>query len=48
MNESIGANMEYSIQSKEQLKELWTNIYNREGKPDWSHILPYYDDDIYF
>jgi len=40
--------MEYTIQSKEQLKELWTNIYNREGKPDWSHILPYYDDDIYF
>lgn len=40
--------MDYTIQSKEQLKELWTNIYNREGKPDWSHILPYYDDDIYF
>ena len=40
--------MEYTIQSKEQLKDLWTNIYNTEGKPDWSHILPYYDDDIYF
>ncbi len=40
--------MAYTIQSKEQLKDLWTNIYNTEGKPDWSHILPYYDDDIYF
>lgn len=40
--------MEHTIQSKEQLKDLWTNIYNTEGKPDWSHILPYYDDHIYF
>ena len=40
--------MEYRIESKEHLKELWTNIYNTEGKPDWSHILPYYDDAIYF
>lgn len=40
--------MEQHIQSKEQLKDLWTNIYNTEGKPDWSHILPYYDDGIYF
>lgn len=40
--------MEHTIESKEQLAELWTNIYNTEGKPDWSHILPYYDEDIYF
>ncbi|MBI9094731.1 MAG: nuclear transport factor 2 family protein [Sphaerochaeta sp.] len=40
--------MESYILSKEQLKDLWTNIYNTEGKPDWSHILPYYADDIYF
>jgi limonene-1,2-epoxide hydrolase len=40
--------MEPYIQDKEHLKDLWTNIYNTEGKPDWSHILPYYDDDIYF
>ncbi|MEA5031176.1 MAG: nuclear transport factor 2 family protein [Sphaerochaeta sp.] len=40
--------MEQYIQSKEHLKDLWTNIYNTEGKPDWSHILPYYDDGIYF
>ena len=32
----------------ESIKELWSKTYNTEGKPDWSHILPYYDDDIYF
>ncbi|MFC1784749.1 nuclear transport factor 2 family protein [Candidatus Neomarinimicrobiota bacterium] len=30
------------------IKELWSKTYNTSGKPDWSHILPYYDDDIYF
>jgi limonene-1,2-epoxide hydrolase len=32
----------------ESLKELWSKTYNTEGRPDWSHILPYYDDNIYF
>jgi hypothetical protein len=32
----------------ESIKELWSKTYNTEGKPDWSHILPYYDDGIYF
>jgi limonene-1,2-epoxide hydrolase len=36
------------IESVEQLTDLWTKTYNAEGKPDWSHILPYYADDIYF
>lgn len=30
------------------IKELWSKTYNAEGKPDWSHILPYYDTNIYF
>jgi len=30
------------------LKKLWLQTYNTEGKPDWSHILPYYDKDIFF
>jgi hypothetical protein len=30
------------------VKDLWTKTYNTKGKPDWSHILPYYDDEIYF
>lgn len=32
----------------ELVKELWAKTYNTEGKPDWSHILPYYDDEIHF
>jgi hypothetical protein len=34
--------------TKELVLELWSKTYNTEGKPDWSHILPYYDDNIYF
>ncbi len=30
------------------LKDLWAKTYNTDGKPDWSHILPYYDENIYF
>jgi limonene-1,2-epoxide hydrolase len=30
------------------IKELWSQTYNREGKPDWSHIFPYYHKDIVF
>ena len=30
------------------IKELWSKTYNTEGTPDWSHIIPYYDDEIYF
>ena len=40
--------MSFRIESMEQFVELWTNIYNTKGKPDWSHILPYYDNNIYF
>lgn len=32
----------------ETIKELWSKTYNTQGKPDWSHILPYYDENIYF
>ena len=30
------------------IKLLWSQTYNREGKPDWSHIFPYYHKDIVF
>ena len=36
------------IVNAEQFKELWEKTYNTKGKPDWSHILPYYDDNVYF
>lgn len=28
--------------------ELWSKTYNTSGKPDWSHIFPYYHPDIVF
>jgi len=38
----------FCIESADQIRELWSKTYNTEGKPDWSHILPYYDDNIFF
>lgn len=32
----------------ERLRDLWSKTYNSEGKPDWSHIFPYYHEDIIF
>ncbi|MFA5046907.1 MAG: DUF2358 domain-containing protein [Paludibacter sp.] len=32
----------------EIVKELWSKTYNTDGKPDWSHIFPYYDKNIVF
>jgi hypothetical protein len=36
------------ITTIDTVKELWSKTYNTEGKPDWSHILPFYDANIYF
>jgi limonene-1,2-epoxide hydrolase len=30
------------------VRELWSKTYNAVGKPDWSHIYPYYHPDIVF
>lgn len=38
----------FAIRELQQFVELWSKTYNTEGKPDWSHILPYYDENIYF
>jgi limonene-1,2-epoxide hydrolase len=27
---------------------LWSKTYNTDGKPDWSHIYPYYHPDVVF
>ena len=40
--------MTHRIESAEQIRELWSRTYNTSGKPDWSHILPYYADNIRF
>jgi hypothetical protein len=34
--------------NRDTIVELWSKTYNTQGKPDWSHILPFYDDQIYF
>jgi limonene-1,2-epoxide hydrolase len=36
------------ILNPESIKVLWSQTYNREGKPDWSHIFKYYSKDIVF
>lgn len=30
------------------IRLLWSRTYNSSGKPDWSHIFPYYHDNIIF
>jgi limonene-1,2-epoxide hydrolase len=30
------------------VSDLWSKTYNEIGKPDWSHIYPYYHPDIVF
>lgn len=27
---------------------LWSKTYNTEGKPDWSHLFPYYHEQLVF
>ena len=38
----------YTIEHVDQIKELWSKTYNQQGKPDWSHIIPYYAEDMEF
>src|SRR5512137_1845945 len=40
--------MMHIMLTKEMVLDLWSQTYNTEGNPDWSHILPFYADDIYF
>jgi hypothetical protein len=40
--------MDFKELNADSIRELWSRTYNTEGKPDWSHILPYYDNDICF
>ena len=30
------------------VREYWSRTYNTNGKPDWSHILPFYRPDLVF
>ena len=50
--ETINSNeqdfLKEAITKIDTVRELWSRTYNTEGKPDWTHILPYYDTNIYF
>jgi limonene-1,2-epoxide hydrolase len=50
MNVTQGRENHLSLEplTTERIRELWSQTYNREGKPDWSHLFPYYHDDIVF
>jgi hypothetical protein len=47
MNDNKKDNNENKL-TLEIVKDLWSKTYNTDGNPDWSHILPYYDDNIHF
>lgn len=36
------------VLTDETVLALWSQTYNTDGKPDWSHIFKYYHDDIVF
>lgn len=38
---------DFAIHDVQQVVDLWTRVY-ADGRPDWSHLLPYYADDVHF
>lgn len=46
--EKVHETQEKVTLNMDTIKELWSTTYNREGKPDWSHIFKYYHKDIIF
>lgn len=47
-NHVVAGSGKTHVLTLEVVKDLWTKTYNTAGKPDWSHILPYYDEGICF
>lgn len=39
---------DFVITTSDQVISLWSKTYNESGKPDWSHLIPYYDENIVF
>lgn len=37
-----------NVLSVQEIKELWSKTYSEEGKPDWSHIFPFYHEALVF
>lgn len=48
IDSTVPGNFDNKTITIDLIKELWSKTYNTEGRPDWSHILPYYDTNIYF
>ena len=52
MSETEVAQAQDSVLDKplttETILELWSKTYNTDGKPDWSHLFPYYHPEITF
>jgi hypothetical protein len=40
--------MTIEVLNEASVRRLWSKTYNTEGKPDWSHLFPYYADTIVF
>jgi len=36
------------ILSTDEMRALWSKTYSENGKPDWSHIFPFYHEKIIF
>lgn len=36
----------YRSESSQQASKLWTRTHDAEGRPDWTHLYPYYADDL--
>lgn len=45
MSKDLPSNNVLSVQ---EIKELWSKTYSEEGKPDWSHIFPFYHEALVF
>lgn len=39
---------DFAIHDVAQIVDLWTRVYNEAERPDWSHLLPYYAEEIHF
>jgi hypothetical protein len=48
MEEMTHENERHLVLEPETIRLLWSRTYNTEGKPDWSHLYPYYHDQIVF
>ncbi|NLI20015.1 MAG: nuclear transport factor 2 family protein [Clostridiales bacterium] len=46
--ETVTAQNGTRLLTEARVAEMWSKTYNTNGKPDWSHLFPYYHEDIVF